>query len=190
MSSGEKVSAIRAALQSRHPAVADALNRAASSAEVNDAESRLGGRLPASVREAYLVANGTSASQTVFFLDGLFRWLPLDEMVNATAQFRSLASEFPELYPAGTDSLCVIADPRNGDLFCVRVVDDAASESALLLKDHERADLQIIRDSFGDYLSAFLSELGENPNVAVIEDFGQQDLVDTLQSLGVPASEL
>ena len=126
------------------PDLADKFNPPASEEVISAVESELGVVFPASVREAYLVANGCSDMHRLL----LREWLPLETMPLNAPTLRESVDSYPRIP--------VMSDEETFSYF--DGVADPAEESTMWDWYYERLNYRIA-DSFGSYLAQIADEM-------------------------------
>jgi len=130
------------------------LNPLATEAEIAAVEKTLGVRFPKSVRDTYLIHNGESQESDGLF--GLWRLLPLDEVVTKSNELAELSRqyEFHDFDP----SLMIPILESSGDFYCVES-SAAGEETPVVEWWHESPSHEIKSPSFGEFVEAFIEKL-------------------------------
>lgn len=126
------------------PDLADKFNPPATEEMIAEVERDLGVIFPASVREAYLVANGCSDMHRLL----LREWLPLETMSLNASTLRESVDSYPRIP--------VMSDEESFSYF--DGVADTSEESTMWDWYYERLNYRIA-DSFGSYLSQVADQM-------------------------------
>lgn len=130
------------------------LNPAATDAEIAAVEKTLGVRFPQSVRDTYLIHNGESQESDGLF--GLWRLLPLDEVVTKSNELAELGRQFE--FHDFDPSLMIPILEASGDFYCIQS-SAAGEETPVVEWWHESPSHEVEALNFCEFVKAFVEKL-------------------------------
>ncbi len=143
---------IGANLAARFPDVGHCFRPPTDHAAIERAEARLGGRLPASVRAAYLHHDGAIDGAGIFPIPPCWQWLSLDAAVEATMARRQAPDAHPGHERVDWSSVFVLLDGGPTDAVYTHLVDDPAKDTAVRVVTSTAAKPVDLQPSFAALL--------------------------------------